>query len=437
MTAPLTDHVQVDITAEVAKIARAGFNLALLVSQTAAWADPETVREYSSAAEVLADFSTSAAEYKAAAKFFASTPRPPKLLIGKVAAARRAIQRFAITPTAVNSYTYRMKVNGTAVTFASDASATVAEIIAGLKAAIDALALAVTTSDQTTYLRVLANTAGAFFALETDDPNLSIVQDHADPGIATDLAAIAVERNDWYGLLTTHNSKAVVDAAAAWAETNRKFYCWQTQDTTVRDTVASGTDDVGESTKASSIDHSLPIWSKGTDDFADAAWVGKNFPTNPGEETWKFKTLPLVTVGVYTSTHRSHFRAKNVNFYEETAGVNITQEGICSSGKYADFVRYLDYLIAKIGERVYRPLVTSKKVPYSDKGIATIQAAISAQLLEDEGREVLEPGWVVNVPKRADVDVADRTDRILPNITFEAVYSGAVHKVVITGALSV
>lgn len=435
--APLADVVQVDITAEVAKIARAGFNLALLVSQTAAWTDPETVREYSSAAEVLSDFSTSAAEYKAAVKFFSAKPRPPKLLIGKVAAARRQIQRWAITPVAVHSYTYRMKIGTASISYTADSATTVGEIIAGLKSAIDALGLGITTSDQTTYLRILANTAGAFFSVSANDQNIGVAQDHGDAGIATDLAAIALVRNDWYGLLTTHNSSAVVAAVAAWAEANGKFYVAQTQDTAVPNTAISGTDDIAEALRASGYDHTIPIFSKATDDFADAAWMGRVFPIDPGEETWKFKKLTGVEVGVFTSTQRTNMRAKNCNFYEETAGVAMTEEGYASSGMFADLVRYIDYLTAKIGEKVFLPLVTSDKVPYTDKGIGTVEAAVRSQLLGDEAREVLDPDWTVLVPKKADIDESDRTDRILPDVTFEAVYSGAIHKVRIQGAVSV
>lgn len=436
--APVTDVVDVQITTEVAKIARQGFGVALILSQTAAWADPEVVREYASPTELAVDFASSTAEYKAGNKLFGQNPRPTKVLVGRVAAARRATQRWAITPVAVSNYTYRMKVGGTAITFTSDGSATVTEVIAGLKIAIDALLLAVTTSDQTTYLRAVANVAGAWFQLSTDDPNLSIAQDHADPGIATDLDLIRVASKEWYALITTHNSKALVDAAASWAESNKILYTPQTQDTAVKATVISGTDDVGESLKAAAYDHTGAIWTKSNDDFADAAWLGRCLPFTPGDETWKFKTLTGVEVGVFNSTQRTNLRAKNVNFYEETGGVNMTEEGYAASGKFLDFVRYVDYLIAKISEGVFGTLVSVPKIAFNDKGFAqAAEAPIRAQLKADEGRGVLEPGWIVNIPKRADISDADRNVRLLDGVTFECVYSGATHKIKIRGVVSV
>lgn len=432
----ISDVVDVSITTEVAKVARAGFGVGLILSNTAAWADPELVREYANQTELASDFASTTAEYKAAAKYFGQNPKPAKVKVGRVATARRATQRWAITPTAVNSYTYRIKVGTTEVTFASDPSATVAEVIAGLKIAIDALAQAITTSDQTTYLRAVANVAGVFFSIETDDPNLSIVQDHADPGVATDLDAIMVYDSDWYALITCMNSKAMVDAVAAWAETNKRLYVAQTQDSTVRDTILSGTDDVGESLRSNNYTHAAAIWSKGTQDFADAAWFGRCLPFEPGTETWKFKELTGVTVSSFTSTQRAHLRAKRVNFYEETAGKPMTEEGYAAGGQFLDFTRYLDKLVARICERVFGTLSTPAKVPLNDSGIDMVIAEVRAQLLADEGLGVLEPGWVVVAPKRSAISDLDKAARLLDGVTFEAVYTGAIHKVKIRGVVS-
>ncbi|MCC6178818.1 MAG: DUF3383 family protein [Phycisphaerales bacterium] len=429
----IPDIVQITITSEASKVSQAGFGLPLILSSTAAWV--ERVREYDSLAAVQADFATSTPEYKQASKVFGQTPRPPKLLIGR--AALKPTQRYAITPVVQNNYTYKVKVNGTEVSYLSDGTATLNEIILGLKAAIDALALPITTTDQTTFLRALANVTGAFFSISASDPNVGLAQDHADPGVATDLAAIALERNDWYGLLTHFNSKAYVEAAAAWVEANKKLYVVASCDSAMRNTSSSGTDDLGEALKALSYKKTAVIDCAGTEDFPDAAAVGRCFPINPGEETWKFKTLAGAPVFSYTATQRSNLRAKNVNFYETTAGVNMLEEGYSASGDYIDFVRYLDFLEARIGERVFGKLSTPNKVPYTDKGIAVVASEISGQLQSDETREALAPGWTVTVPKAANAAPADKASRTLRDVAFSATYAGAIHKVIISGSVVV
>lgn len=429
----LNDIVSVTITNEASTVQQAGFGVPLILSHSAAWV--ERVREYSSLTEVQVDFAASTPEYKQAAKVFGQNPRPPKLLIGR--AALKPTLQIAVTPVPQNSYQYKMKVNGTEVSFTSDASATITEIIAGLKAAIDALALPITVTDQATFMRLQANSAGAWFSVESTDVNLGLAQTHADPGVATDLAAIVLERSDWYGLLTHFNSKAYVEAAAGWVEANKRLYIASTIDSACRNTSASGTDDIGESLLALAYDKTALIDAFSSEAFADAGVVGRCFPITPGEETWKFKTLAGVSVGVYTSTQRANLRAKRVNFYEATAGVNMLEEGYVPSGSYIDFVRFLDYLEARIQERVFGKLSVGNKVPYTDKGIAIVRNEIAGQLQTDEDRGALDAGWTVTVPKAADALPADRSARVLKNVTFTAVYAGAIHKVEIAGTVTV
>lgn len=71
-----------------------------------------------------------------------------------------------VTPTVVNNTTYTVTVNGTPVSYVSDATATLAEITAGLTAAINAnsaLNSLVTAVDTTTTVTITAKVAGAAF----------------------------------------------------------------------------------------------------------------------------------------------------------------------------------------------------------------------------------------------------------------------------------
>jgi uncharacterized RmlC-like cupin family protein len=78
-------------------------------------------------------------------------------------------QESRATPTAVNNETYTLTVNGKSVSYTADASATVAEIVAGLVAAWNASEVAehaeVTASDLTTYVKLLGDTAGVPFTV--------------------------------------------------------------------------------------------------------------------------------------------------------------------------------------------------------------------------------------------------------------------------------
>ncbi len=88
-------------------------------------------------------------------------------------------------------------------------------IVNGLVAALPSISgftVSAQGSGGSKYVRILADAADASWArIEVLDPALlTLWQNHADPGIATDLAAIELEDSDWYGLVTLYNSYSLV-----------------------------------------------------------------------------------------------------------------------------------------------------------------------------------------------------------------------------------
>lgn len=442
MSAPLSSIVTVSIAASTANPSRQGFNTPLIVSANAAWT--ERSRSYSSPTAAALDWAASTPEYKAIAKEFAQNPAPAAVKVGRANGAKPT-QRWAITPVAINSHKYAMQINGIDISFTSDSSATLTEIIAGLKIAIDALSLAITVSDQTTFMRIVANVAGVWFSVGTtidgsprNDPNLAVAQDHADPGMSAELDLLFAADSDWYGLITLYNSKALVDAVGAWAETNKRLYIAQTQDSACINTALSGTDDVMESTRNNALTHTAVVYSEDTADFADGAWMGNRLPDKPGSNTWWGAQLASVNFGNYTDTQRSNILAKNGNYYEDVAAVGITSYGKVASGAFIDFIIYIDYLRARLSERIFTVLAQSRKTPYDDVGISLIGAQITAQLQEDADRgAILKGTWRVTLPKSSDIPAggADRLARTLNGITFYAEYDDSIQIVAITGVL--
>jgi hypothetical protein len=442
----LADVVSVSITSATSNPTQAGFGTPLILSNSAsAWLTgnaADVVREYTDATAVALDFATTTPEYKAASKAFSANPRPPKVLVGK--GTLKPVPRYTIVPVVQPvGFVYKFSVIGTsgvAVPLTCTVvTSTLAAICAGILAAINTAAVAgVPTATGGITNVQLTGTAGVWFGFTpTDFTNIGVTVDNADPGVATDLAAINLVRSDWYFLLTVFNSTASVTAAAAWAQANGKFYQAQTQETNVPN-VASGSDttSVAYLLKASAYDNTYLQFSPGADDFLDAGLTGVVAPFTPGDETWKFKTISGCPVTAFTATQRTNMRAKYCNFYETTQGVPMTEEGQSSSGKYSDLVRYLNYLQARVGERVFGRLAAFPKVPYTDEGIAVVSGEVAGQLQEDEKRGAIAPGWTVSVPKAANVSALDKSSRTLRNVVFAATYAGAIHRVLISGSVS-
>lgn len=443
---PISDIVDVSISTASATAKQAGFGVPLILGYSLRF--PERVRYYDSSAGMLADgFLTTDAEYLAAQALESQSPRVQRWAVGR--GELPPTMRWAVTPVAVNLGVYKIRVKrGTfeeTYSFTADASATVAEIIAGLLALInaDTASHGLTASDQTTYLRLVQGTAGAFTEVEVLETTLlGIAQENADPGVATDLAAILAYDADWYALLLVSHSKAEILAAAAWVESNKKLLIAHTQDSAVENTAAGG-GDVADSAEVSNYGRTAIIYHRDGGSFADAAWAGARLPTTPGAETWKFAKLAGVATNEFTATQLTNLRAKNANWFYEINGLPITAEGKVAANEWIDVVRGIDWTAARQGEEVLTVKVQAgqfgKKIPFTDAGVAVIKSAVFKPLREGvtNGLYAEDPAPSVSAPLVADVSAANKSTRNLPDVFWTATLAGAIHKTTVRGAVSI
>ena len=291
-----------------------------------------------------------------------------------------------------------------------------------------------------TMLRVTANTAAVFFGLQVYDiGKLSIAQDHADPGVAADLTAIALESSAWYGLITLFNSELLIKAAAGFVESNTKLYPVASQDSEIA-TVADGIAlDVFHDLKALSYARTAPFYHPANDEFADAAEIGRFFPIDPGGDNWRLKTLSGVTVQQYTATQTTNINAKNANYYYILGGANVIGgDGKVSANEYIDVIRFRDWWVARTSERLANLLIQNEKIPYTDPGVALIEAEVRAQNQEgiDAGGISDSPAPTVTVPKVASVSLADKQARRLRNVNTAWVLAGAINDLTVNAQIS-
>lgn len=440
----LIDHVTITISADSVGLARLGFGIPLIVSHSATWA--ERVRSYTSIAGVAVDFPvTTSPEHLAATALFSQNPKPAKIKIGR--AALDPTQVYEITPTAANSTPYVITVAGegvttTTVTFTSDATATVAEITAGLTSLLNGVVgKNFTAVDNVTSITITGTTAADWFSIAVGNPALlKNEQTHVDPGIATDLTAISLEDNDWYCLLTNFNSNAMVLAAATYIETQKKIYIFDVPETEAVTTAVGNSDTLDDlatlnRARTAGIYHPSPV------SMNAAAWAGKSLPLDPGSITWKFQTLsgvPVVTPTL-TSTQRTNLLAREGNLFEAVNGANIMSEGTTADGDFIDVQRGLDFLEDDMAKRVFEVLANAPKVPFTDFGIALIESEMRASLRTAVNQGILssDPKPEVTVPKTADISTANKTARTLPDMKFTGTLAGAIHKVILTGVVSV
>lgn len=429
--ASLSDIVNVSISTQTAAIKRDSFGLPLIVGYHSRFA--ERVRTYGELSEMVSDgFATTDAEFAAAAAAFAQSPRLSEIAIG-----RRALNptiRVDLYPTAVNSKAYSIditKPDGTVqtVTYTADSSTSVAEITAGLTAAIEAVT-GMAATDQTTYVRVTADTATSYFAIKVADKALlRAQQSHADPGIGTDLDAILLENNSWYGLTLTTQGAAEIAAAATWAESNKKLLIQGSQD---GDIIVAGSGDIASTVKAATQYRTAIVFSSDPTEHAGAALMGAGFSIDPGGMTVANLSLASVTSEPLTSSHIAQLQAKNCNYFTSygNTGLSLVRNGKTGAGEWIDVIRDRDWFENLLQTDVLNVMVNNDKVPFTDRGIGQLEAAVRGSCETAVSAGFLADGSVtVEAPLASEVSSVDRANRTLGSTPIKvfARVAGAIH----------
>jgi len=440
MSAELDQFVDVIITVESATLDRAGFSTPLLAAYHTEYVD--RVRAYSSISEVEADFAVGTTVYRAMAKIFGQEISPSTVKVGRRALAMSQAGELIPTDTAEGVVVTVTVVGPTGteyvVSHTNGAAETVATICTALTNEINVV-LAIpdlTATDNTTDVGVAADNAGELFDYKSFGGGLTWNDLTADPGIATDLAAIEAADDDWYGLNVDSNSKAEILAAAAWVETRIKVFGCNTADQEVLDGTALN---VMEQLNSNAYARTYCIWSGSVLSFAGAAWMAGNILDDPGARTWKFKTLVGVVADQLTTTQRNTIIGYKGNWYASIAGAGRAQEGWMADGEWIDIQLTVDALRARIQEDVAERFFSQPKIPFTDNGANTLAATVLGALQAFQGTGALDPLTTptVTVPKVADVSTADKTARLFPDVDFTARLAGAIHKTEIRGKLQI
>lgn len=440
--ASLASYVTLTITRDSVGVARAGFGVPLIMSPRST-AFSERLRYYDSL-DGLADdgFDPGSFEYEEAAAAMSQSPHPSRFAIGRPGTSATIVRTIGVAAVR-NSFTYSVDIEGEsgfdpqAVSYTSDSSATEGEILSGLAAALNAV-VGKTYSAAVVSTSVVLTGAGpgVWFSAAVNPADLSMVETSADNGIAADLAAIALESSDWYAISTAVNSNAAVLAAAAWAQANGKIYIPSIADTGSI-TGGLGNGDTIDDLHTAGYSRVAAIYHPSPAAHAGAAWEGSCLPLDPGSETWMYKRLAGVPAVSLTSTQRGNLVAKAGNSYETVAGVPLTFNGTTADGDFIDVRRGLDWLEDDMSKGIFGALAGASKIPYTDRGMAVLEAQVRASLRRAETAGIIAAGWTVTVPKVADQSDSDRALRTVRNIRFAATLAGAVHKVNVAGVVSV
>ncbi len=438
----LKDFANVVISTTGPALTQVGFGTLLCAGYHTLWGAQEKTRTYTDVAAVVSDgFPTTSPIYKMVSRAFAQNPRPTQVKVGKLTLPATQTVKFGVNGAAqanqLHGFTVRRGASLVDITFTSDGTPLVSEIVAGLAAAVEAssigAAVAATSADTNTTCQIVEGTAGTLSYYSNWTSNLTYADVTTDPGIATDIAAIRAADSDWYGLAIDHNCKAISAAASAYVETLDALFATNVSDT---DAMNSGvTTDLGNTLKLLSVARTIVGFElNDTESYMGAAILAERFPHDPGQDgaggTFHGKTLGGVSADPLTPTQKANLRAKNYVVYITTAGRNHTLDGKVAGGEFADKIRGLDWFRIRTEERIATAILDNDKIPFTDRGISILLTEVLAQGNVAESVELFTPGsFSASAPKNANVSSADRNARKLTGIKFSAQLAGAIHLV--------
>lgn len=250
------------------------------------------------------------------------------------------------------------------------------------------------------------------------------------------LTALSGIDDSWYILVAETHVASDQQAIAGYIETLRKMYITSSPDPLIP---TGGTTDIAAILKNLGYERTALIYHPNANtEFPEAAWVGSQIVETPGSNTWMFKTVAGVSGTKLTGTQKSFLETKNVNYYSSIAGVNIFQNGETIGNAWIDEIIFVDWLYARIQEQVFYRLINRRKIPYTRRGFAVIEAEIRSVLSQGvaNGGIADDTPYTVISPDPLAIPEVTRAQRVAGDWRFEARLAGAVHHVVIRGTVS-
>ena len=479
----VSDVVNVGILLSPTAVPNRNFGVLLILGSSPVIDTTERIRTYTTLTGVGQDFGTVAPEYQAAAAFFAQSPMPYQLRIG----------RFAQTPTSgvlrgAPFNAYQVATNLAAFQALPAASLTIP--IDGAPKVLTGLAFGA-AANMNGVAGVINTALGASggctwdgfrFAVTSKTAGTSSTVGYAVTPSGTDVALLMglSAASNGPAPITGAASETAVQAVQVFSGLTGDFYAITfaplspLSDTVMLQVAATvegispvrvlgittqnpatldGTSqtDLAAIVSASGYSRTVVQYST-TNPYAICSFFGRalgvNFEGSHTVLTMKFKQEPGVIPELLSETQASVLDSKHVNvFVAFQNGASIIQQGTVANGRFFDEVAGLDWLSYAVQTDLFNLLYTSNtKVPQTDEGVhllfvqveATLSRAVENGLIapgvwNQEGfgqikrGDLLPKGFYVYAPLVATQNQADREARKAPLLQAAIKMAGAVH----------
>jgi len=440
----ITDVVVVNITIADASPSIASFGRPLILASGAPYVGG---RQYnlspSGLASMVTDgFATGDRAYQIASTMASQNPGTTDVIVyARTAVNAQTMDLTPITTTENFIYKFDVVVQGvtTAISYTVPGAATVASVVTGIHALVNAVT-GVTATDDTTHVTITPTTAGELVMLDgVGVQGSATLKDNSPDGTGSDLATAAADTTlDWFGVVLDSFSEAEINATGAFAEANAKIFGAQSGDSEVWSASAT---DVLSDLQGSTFHFSYLVPSRDMSGNGAAALMARQFSRAPGSSQWGYQTLSGPTADGWTGSEFNFLNGKNALSYVSTNSVSHTYGsggvGRSASGRDLSVTRGSEWLKSNIEVSILTAFLNAEKIPYNSVGIAQIETLLRAELNRAFTAGLINADYTVTVPTAASISAGVKASGVLPDVTFHANLQGAIGKVApLDGTLS-
>ena len=472
-TLPVNRIVNVQIQMSPMAAAFRNFGAMLIVGSSDVIDVAERIRAYSSVTEVAADFGTSAPEYDAAVAFFAQSPQPTNVQIGRWAKeATSGLYRGTILSTTSQEMDNFTSIDAGAFDVTIDGEVVnVTAVDLSAQSNLNGVASQVTTAlqskgtcvwDGQRFVIKSATTGTTSTVSAVTSTELSQAMGLDEGTMVTGAAAETLEEattalldiNTWYGAFFTgeiDQDDAISTAALISAATPSHICAFTSMDTNELD--GTQTSSLGYDLSQLGNNRVFVMYSS-TNASSAMSVLGRmstiNFEGSNTTITLMFKQCPGVEPEYLRTSQANALQANNVNVFTAYQNdTSILQYGTMAGGWFIDEVHGLDWLQNRIETDLWNLLYTSTtKIGQDESGMNAILSTVNNSLEAGVRNGLIAPGvwngdefgtlkkgdtlttgFYVYIQPLDEQAQADREQRKAPPIQIAVKLKGAVHSI--------
>lgn len=468
----------VDVTIQMSPLAAAtrNFGAMLIVGASDVIDTQERIRAYSSVTDIANDFGTSSSEYQAAVAFFAQSPQPTTVQVGRWArSATSGLYKGKILSTSdqemdnfttISAGAFDVTIDGSVVNVTAvnlSAQSNLNGVASQVTAALKSKGTCVWNGQQ--FVIKSASTGQTSTVSTVTSTQLSQAMGLDSGTMVTGAPAETLEEatvalldiNTWYGAFYTGDieDQDVINTAALISASTPSHICAFTlKETDELD--GTQTSSLGYELAQLGNNRVLPMYSS-TNDNAAMSVLGRmstvNFEGSNTTITLMFKQCPGVEPEYLRTSQANALQRNNVNVFAAYQNdTSILQYGTMSGGWYIDEVHGLDWLQNRVETDLWNLLYTSTtKIGQDESGMTAILSTVNSSLEAGVRNGLIAPGvwngdefgtlkrgdtlttgFYVYIQPLEEQSQADREQRKAPPIQIAVKLKGAVHSIDVT-----